>query len=170
MVTRPPSARGRKSRLLRADDPPNDLLVVIRATPADRELAIDEMIEDAELSSCQYVVEAIPGARELLYGVSVFARRPGVDVAAVINRFSGAPAFIEVSIGAVRAAGFVVLPTGSNFDHFDIQLVGGIREQDPPAVSGILRHAAARVLAAGGPLRPNPAYSGGTAESPQEDR
>lgn len=166
----PPSARGRKSRLLRADEPPNDLLVVIRATPADRELAIDEMVEDAELSSYQFVVEAVPGARELLYGVSVLARPPGVDVSAVIDRFSGAPAYIEATVGALRAAGFAVLPTGANLDHFDIQLVDGIREQDAPSGTEILRHAAARVLAAGGPLRPNPAYSGGTAESPQEDR
>ncbi|HUP71343.1 MAG TPA: hypothetical protein VM142_16240 [Acidimicrobiales bacterium] len=170
VVKMPPSARGRKSRLLRTDEPPHDLLVVIRATPADREAAIDEMVEDAELSSRQYVVEAIPKAREVLYGVSVFARRPGDDVAAVIDRFTGAPAFIEITIGALRASDFEALPTGANVDHFDIQLIAGIREQDPPAKTDSLRQAAARVLAAGGPLRPNPAYAGGTAESPREDR
>lgn len=166
----PPSARGRKSRLVRAGEVPNDLLVVIRATPADREAAIDDMVEDADLSSRQYIVEVTPEDRELLYGVSVFARRPGVEVGTVIDRFTGAPAYMEVPVGMLRAAGFAVLPTGANVDHYDIQLVAGVHEDDPTPATGDLREAAARVLAAGSPLLPNPAYAGGTAESRQEDR
>ena len=166
----PPTARGRKSRLLRSGDTPDDLLLVIRATPADHEGAVDEMVEDAELSARQYVVEAVSGSREVLYGVSVFARRSGVDVASVVDRFTGAPTYLEVAVGKVRAAGFAVYPTGTNPDHFDIQLMSGADEQDPAAVRSDLEEAAARVLAVGGPLRPNPAYAGRTAESRQEDR
>lgn len=103
----PPSSRGRKSRLVRVGEATPDLLLVIRATPADREDAVVEMVEGAELSARQDVVEAATGSREVLYGVSVFARRPGVDVAAVVDRFIGAPAYFEVAIGALRAAGFV---------------------------------------------------------------
>lgn len=128
------------------------------------------MVEDAELSACQYVVETASGSREVLYGLSVFARRSGVQVAAVFDRFTGAPAYLEVAIGALRAAGFEVYPTGTNADHFDIQLIGGVHEHDPAPSRSDLQEAAARVLAVGGPLRPNPAYAGGTPESRQEDR
>lgn len=166
----PPSARGRKSRLVRAGETPHDLLLVIRATPADREAAVDEMVEDAELSARQYVVEAVSGSREVLYGVSVFARRPGVGIAAVLDRFTGAPAYLEVAAGVLRGAGFEVYPTGTNADHFDVQLIGGVREDDPAASSSDLHQAAVQVLAVGGSLKPNPAYAGETAESQQEDR
>lgn len=166
----PPSSRGRKSRLVRSSEPPPDLLLVIRATPADRADAVAEMVEDAELSARQYVVEAVTGTREVLHGVSVFARRPGVDVVTVVDRFIGAPAYFEVAIGALRAAGFEIYATGTNADHFDIQLIGGIHPDDPSASSGAVQEAAARVLAVGGSLQPNPAYAGKSAQSRQEDR
>lgn len=166
----PPSARGRKNRLVREGESPHDLVLVVRATPADRDRALAAMIEDADLSARQYVVEAEPGSREVLYGVSVFARRPGVEVATIVDRFMGAAAYVEVPIGALRSAGFEVYPTGANPDHFDIQLIGGVSENDPAAPATELREAAARALAVAGPLKPKPAYAGGTAESPQEDR
>jgi len=65
---------------------------------------------------------------------------------------------------------FDVYPTGTNADHFDVQLIGGLQEDDPAASSSDLQQAAARVLAVGGSLKPKPAYAGETAESPQEDR
>lgn len=99
----------------------------------------------------------------------MFARRPGVDLATVLERFSGAAAYVEAAVGALRAAGFEIYPTGSNVDHFDIQLIGGLGEADPIASKDDLREAAARLLTAFGPARPNPAYSGGTAGSKQED-
>ena len=169
-MTAPPSARGRKSRLVRAGEEPPDVLVVIRAAPADREAAVDAMVEDAELSARQYVAEAVLGSREVLYGVSMFARRPGVEVAAVLDRFTGAPAYLEVAVGDLRGAGLGVYATGANPDHFDVQLIGGLREGDPAASAADLRDAAVRVLTVGGSLKPNPAYAGDTAESSQEDR
>ncbi|MGI8807327.1 MAG: hypothetical protein ACR2KK_05725 [Acidimicrobiales bacterium] len=165
----PPSARGRKKRLVRVGETPHDLLLVIRATPADRE-AVIEMVEDAELSARQYVVEAATGTLEVLYGVSVFARRSGVEVASVVDRFTGAPSYIEVAVGTLRAAGFAVYPTGTNVEHFDIQLIGRVQVDDSAASNSDLEDAAACLLNVGGPLRPNPAYAGGTAASRQEDR
>lgn len=166
----PPRARGRKNRLVREDELIDDLLLVIRATPADPEGAIDEMVEDAELSGLQYVVEVVPGSREVLYGVSVFAHRPGVEVAVVVDRFTGAPSFLEVTVGDLRAAGLALHATGANPDHFDIQLIRGVDESDPAASTSDLRAAATRVLAICGPLRPNPSYAGGAPEARQEDR
>lgn len=116
----PPKARGRRSRLLRAGETPDDRLLVIRATPADSDGAADEMVEDAVLSARQYVIEARPGVREVLYGLSVFARRPGVDISVVVERFTGAAAYLEVAVEALRAVGFEIHPTGKNPDHFDV--------------------------------------------------
>jgi len=166
----PPRALGRKSRLVRAGDVPHDLLLVIRATPVDRDGAVAEMVEDAELSARQYVVGVAPESREVLYGVSVFAHRGSVGIAAVMDRFAGAPSYLEIAVGVLRAAGFKIYPTGTNTDHFDIQLIGGISEEDPAVSTGDLEQAANRVLALGGPLRPNPSYAGGPGESRQEDR
>lgn len=166
----PPSARGRKNRLVREGESVDDLLLVIRATPTDPDGAVAEMAEDAELSGRQYVVGVDPGPREVLYGVSVFAHRSGVDIAVVVDRFTGAPSYLEVAVGDLRASGFAVHATGTNPDHFDIQLIAGVDESDPEVPTSELQAAAARVLAIGGPLRPNPSYAGGAPEARQEDR
>ncbi len=144
-------------------------MLVIRATPADRDGAVAEMVEDAELSGRQYVIEATLGSREVLYGVSVFARRPGVDAISILDRFPGAPAYLEVEVRALRTAGFEVHPTGMNTDHFDIQLIAGSLEDGREASTAELEAAATRVLGVAGRLQPNSAYAGGTA-APQEDR
>lgn len=115
-------------------------------------------------------MEVSPGLREVLHGVSVFARPPEADVAAILDRFTGAPSYVEVAVGTLRAAGFAGYPTGFNVDHDDVQLLGGLRDDGPAASSSDLEQAAARLLANGGPLRRNPAYAGGTAASRQEDR
>lgn len=128
------------------------------------------MAEDAELSGRQYVVEAVPGSREVLYGVSVFAHRSGVDITVVVDRFTGAPSYLEVGVGDLRAAGFAVHATGTNPDHFDIQLIAGVDESDPAVPTSDLRAAAGRALAICGPLRPNPSYAGGAPAARQEDR
>ncbi len=164
----PPPARGRRKRLLRGE-PPHDLLVVIRAAPSDHNDAVDDIAEDAELSARNYTVETADGRREILHGVSVFARGPGVDVAVILDRFIGAPAYLEVAVGVVRAAGFEVYATGANPDHFDIQLIPRPGD-DMIASRDELRDAATRLLAVRGPLYPNPAYAGETSDPRQEDR
>ncbi len=165
-MTAPPP-RGRKTRLVRPEDVPDDLLLVIRAMPAQRSAAVEEMVDRAQLSASVYVVEQ-SGRRHLLYGASVFARRSGGDATDVLRRFPRAPMFVEAPVGTVRAAGFEVVPTGTDADHFDVQLIAGVAEPDVLPSEAELRAAATRLLDAAGELQPNPSYAGGTGEPLKE--
>ena len=151
-----PGQRHRKHRMLRSGDVPGDLVVVIRATLATRAEAVADIAKDARVSADTYVVGQGDEV-ELLYGVSVFARRPGPRD--VLERFVEAPTYLEVTVGVVRAAGFSVLPTGANPDHFDVQLVSG-RPESQPAPEHDVAAAAARLVRAAGDLLPNPFYAG----------
>jgi hypothetical protein len=80
MVTEGPHrSKRRKVRQVRAGDTPDDLVVVIPATPASRAQAADDIAEAARVSAEVYVILHENGFRELLFGVSVYARRPGVE-------------------------------------------------------------------------------------------
>jgi hypothetical protein len=46
-------------------------MLVIRATPANPSAAVEEVADQAILSSERYVIEREDAGRELLYGVSV---------------------------------------------------------------------------------------------------
>jgi hypothetical protein len=111
-VTLPPSPRRRKKRLVRTGEVPGDLLVVIRAMPADRVSGVEEMVDRAILSADRYVVEREDGGRELLYAVSVFAQREGQDLTDVLYRFPAAPMFVAATVGVIRRSGFQVLRPG----------------------------------------------------------
>jgi hypothetical protein len=167
-VTVLPAPRGRKRRFVRPEDVPDDLLLVIRAMPANRSAAVEEMVDRAQLSASVYVVEQA-GKWHLLYGVSVFAHRPGRDATDALRRFPRAPMFVEAPVGAVRAAGFDVVPTGNDADHFDVQLIAGITEPDPPPSEAEVRAAATRLLDAAGEWRPNPSYAGEAGQRLEED-
>jgi hypothetical protein len=83
-----------------------------------------------------------------------------VPLIELLSRFDEAPSYLEAQVGALQSARFVVLPTDANVDHFDVQLLSGQAEvTDEPAA--VVWEAAARLVAAAGELRPNPAYSGG---------
>jgi hypothetical protein len=131
--------------MLRPETVPDDLLVVVRATPADREVAIATIADDAEESARIYVV-AEADTIVILHGVSVFAHRNDVDVADVLRRFPFAPAYVAATVGRLRAGGFAVFPTGANVDHFDLQLVPARTVDDGPADRPSLVAAARRVL------------------------
>jgi hypothetical protein len=77
--------------------------------------------------------------------------------------------FVEAPVGAVRAAGFEVVPTGSDADHFDVQLIPGVAEPDAPPSETEVRAAATRLLDATGEWRPNPSYAGEAGERFEED-
>ena len=143
-------------------------MLVIRAMPDNRSAAVEEMVDRAQLSASVYVVEQ-SGKWHLLYGVSVFAHRPGRDATDVLRRFPRAPMFVEAPVGAVRAAGFEVVPTGSDADHFDVQLVDGVAELDAPPSEAEVRAAAIRLLDAAGEWRPNPSYAGAAGQRFEED-
>lgn len=116
------------------------------------------MAEAALLSAEVYVVEREDGFREVLYGVSVYARRPGADPD-VLERFRTTPAYLAVPVGRLRATGFPVLPTGTHPDHFDVQLASGHGEDDP-ATKEVIAAAARRLVETAGDPRPNPFYAG----------
>ena len=160
----PPSPRRRKKRLVRIGEVPADLLVVIRAMPADRVRGVEEMMHGAILSAGAYVVERQDGVRRLLYGVSVFAQREGQDLTDVLYRFPAAPMFVAAPVGVIRRCGFEVLPTGSDPDHFDVQLIAGVNEADAPASEDEVRAAVNRLVDAAGDVRPNPSYAVGRLE------
>jgi hypothetical protein len=158
--------RRRKVRHVRPGDVPHDLVVVIRASPASRAGAAEDIAEAARLSSEVNVVEHQDGFREVLYGVSVYARRPGVEPD-VLSRFKAAPAYLAAPVGRLRAAGFPVLPTGAHPDHFDVQLVPGRGERDLVTDDAVTT-AARRLVDTAGDLQPNPFYAGAGDESPED--
>ena len=149
---------------MRPDDPPDDLFVVVRATPSRRDVAAAKIAEDAEESARVYAVVDGDGT-VILHGVSVFAHRGDVDVADVLRRFPFAPSYVTTTVGALRGAGFPVLATGANPDHFDVQLVPGRPVEHGSADHATVVEAARRLLDIAGDLRPNPAYA-----VPQEER
>lgn len=153
--------------MLREEGPPDDLVLVIRACPATREECVADIVADALRSGRLYVVADPAGGREVLFGVSVFARRPGVAPVEILVRFDAAPAYLEAAVGNLRSAGFDVLPTGGNPDHYDVQLVPGQREEDLEPLAAI-RAAADRLVAAAGDLLPNPAYAGASGQPSEE--
>jgi hypothetical protein len=152
------SPRRRKLRLVRADAVPADLVLLVRAAPASVDEAVDDIARDALQSGRTYVVLDETGKREPLFGVSTFAHRPGVSVLSLLARFDDAPSYLEAQVGAMRSAGFTVLPTGTNPDHFDIQLLPGRADDNADEPVLAVRAAAARLVAVAGELRPNPIY------------
>jgi hypothetical protein len=90
-LTVPPGSRRRKRRLVRAGGPRDDLILVIRATPANRSVAVEEMVDQAILCSERYVIDGGDAGRQLLYGLSVLAHRDGQDLTDVLYRFPAAP-------------------------------------------------------------------------------
>jgi len=134
-------------------------VVVLRATPGSVEAAIDDIADAALRSAGVYVIE--DGAeRHLLFGVSVFALPAGGTPVDVLVRFDTAPTYIASTIGALREAGLRVIPTGANPDHYDVQLLDQVGENEDRVFAEV-KMAATRMLAAAGPLRPNPAYADG---------
>lgn len=123
-----------------------------------------EIAEDAAESANVYVI-TIGGRTELLHGVSVFAQRDGIGVNLVLERFAYAPRYCAARVGDLRRAGFEVLPTGANLDHFDVQLVPGRSVEDGPADPTALARAALLMIQVAGELLPNPAYAYNEEES-----
>ena len=76
--------------------------------------------------------------------------------------------FVEAPVGTVRAAGFEVVPTGTDADHFDVQLIAGVAGPDVLPSEAELRAAATRLLDAAGELQPNPSYAGETGDPLKE--
>jgi hypothetical protein len=146
-------------RTLRPGDLPGDQQVVLRATLGDITSTVLDIVDAALQSARTYVLER-EGVRLLLFGVSVFAVRDD-EVLPVLSRFAMAPGFVRVVVGTLRDAGFEVLPTGTNPEHFDIQLVRGRGESDFDVgeTVDLVTAAAEQLMAIAGPIEPNPAYA-----------
>jgi hypothetical protein len=159
MVSIPASTGRRKTRFVRDEDPPDDLVVVVRASGFDLDGALADMVRDARYSGESYALEGIGGDREVLFGVSVFAVERHTTVAKVLEKFSASPRYLALTVGELRSAGYPVVPKGTVSNHFDIQLVSGAPSDVPARVveDGELVSKAATVVALAGPLRPNPA-------------
>jgi hypothetical protein len=153
--------------MVRPGEPPDDLVVVVRATPSSLPEAGDDIANAARLSAEVYVLERDDKSRELLYGVSVYARRPGAEPD-VLVRFSASPCFLQVTVGLLTAAGFPVVPTGADPDHFDVQLVPDRLEGHPADDASVMR-AAARLVSRAGDLHANPFYAGEGEHAPEEN-
>jgi hypothetical protein len=147
--------------MLRDEAPPDDLTVVLRATPADRESAVAQIADDALVSAETYVVLTAAGVQNALYGVSVWARRTGTDMTKLLRRFRFAPVYVEISAAALRRQGFEILATGADPDHYEVQLLPGKLVEEPLATLSELSDAARRLLDAAGRPNINPAYAGG---------
>ena len=136
-------------------------MLVIRATPANPSAAVEEMADQAILSSERYVIEREDAGRELLYGVSVFAHRDGQDLTDVLYRF---PA------GYVRRGRGGGDPGSRLRGLTDRDRCGPLRcaadlrrgrgRRLPPSEQDV-RVAANRLLDAAAPIRPNPSYAVG---------
>lgn len=146
-------------------------MVVLRAAAADRPRTLRNAVEDAVDSGATYVVVRSDGTREILYGISMFAQRGEAEVRDVLRLFPRSPLFFGLTVGEIRRAGFDVLPTGSNPDHYDVQLIAG-RVEGGAAEAGReeLRGAVARLLLAAGDLKPNPAYAWEASDRPEDQR
>jgi hypothetical protein len=155
-VTAITSPRRRKAR----DPTLADNLVVLRAAAQDPTRTLRNLVLDASGSGRTYAVERSDGRREILYGISVYAQCEGQEVENVLRRFAQAPRYAAFSVGEIGAAGFEVIPTGTNPDHYDVQLIGDRFEGEPAeATDEELRAAAVRLLSTARQVASNPAYA-----------
>jgi hypothetical protein len=136
-VNVPASPRRRKARLVRDEPPPDDALVVLRAAAPDRPRTLRNAALDATESGATYVVDRGDGRREVLYGISVFACRAGREPPEVLSAFALSPHYLELTVGQIREAGFDLIATGTNPDHYDVQLVAGRFEARSPDCCGL---------------------------------
>jgi hypothetical protein len=147
--------------MVRDGDVPTDGLVVIRAVPSDQHRLLRNIVDDAQDSAETYVVLRPDGQREILYGISVFALRPGQRASETMTRFRTSSHLLQATVGTVREAGFELWPTGSNPDHYDLQLLPGrIEGVSKEAGTEEIRAVAARLLWATDDPEPNPGYAG----------
>ena len=72
-VSIPASTGRRKTRFVRDEGPPDDLVVVVRAAGFDIDGTLADMVRDARYSGESYALEGVGGDRGALFGVSVFA-------------------------------------------------------------------------------------------------
>jgi hypothetical protein len=113
----------------------------------------------SSLAGCGGEVERPDGRRLALYGVSVFARQAGGDTGELLRRFAASHFYLATTVPQVRAAGFDVLPTGTNPDHFDVLLFDSQSPDQPMLARAEVEAAARRLVEACGEMRPSASYA-----------
>lgn len=139
-----PDASGREELrpLLRDERPPDDAVVVVRGGPT----TIEKLVRHAGRTHDAFTLDGEP-----LWGVSVFCALDDVgpgSLDSLLSRFASYRVVHLPTAGAIRAAGFDLLPTFGR-PHFTVQLPSG----DLAPVADLLQ--------ALGPDEPNP-YHGST--------
>lgn len=104
-VSIPASTGRRKTRFVRDEDPPDDLIVVVRAAGLDVDATLADMVRDARYSGESYALEGSGGDREVLFGVSVFAVERDTTVAKVLEKFSASPRYLAVRLDSCGLRG-----------------------------------------------------------------
>jgi hypothetical protein len=100
----PANTGRRKTRLVRDEDPPEDLVMVVRAAGFDIDGALADVVRDARYSGESGALERGGGDREVLFGVSAFAVGRETPVAKVLEKFSASPHDLAVTVGQLRSA------------------------------------------------------------------
>ena len=97
----------------------------------------------------------------MLFGVSVYALRPGIDPLEVLGRFPYAPAYVAATVGG--AGGRRVWRAPNRGEPGSLRCAATARQVR--SLGGrscrAAQRRAERLLAAAGELRPNPAYAEG---------
>lgn len=101
---------------LRSEEPPDDAVVVVRGGPVTSE----KIVEHARRQAREYSFRNAP-----MYSISVSLTVPGWDLSALLaGPLSSRSTFVVSTAGAVRAAGFALLPT-YDAPHYDLLLATG---------------------------------------------
>ena len=101
---------------LRDEEPREEAVVVVGGGP----IAPAKVVEHAQRQAREYTYRNVP-----MYSISVSLTVPGWDLSALLaGPLSSRSAFAVSTAGAVRAAGFALLPT-YDAPHYDLLLATG---------------------------------------------
>ena len=101
---------------LRAEEPPDDAVVVVRGGP----IAADKIVEHASRQAREFTFRGSP-----MYSISVSLTVDGWDLPALLaGPLSSRSTYAVSTAGAVREAGFTLLPT-YDAPHYDLLLATG---------------------------------------------
>jgi hypothetical protein len=112
---------------VRSESPPDDAIVVVRGGP----IAAEKIVEHALRQAREYSYEGRP-----MYSVSVSLTVDGWDLAALLaGALSSRTTFAASTVGAVRRAGFGLLPT-YDAPHYDL-LLGSAEYREAEALLAV---------------------------------
>jgi hypothetical protein len=112
---------------VRSEVPPDDVIVIVRGGP----IAAEKIVEHALRQAREYSYEGRP-----MYSVSVSLTVDGWDLASLLaGPLSSRTSFVASTVGAVRRAGFGLLPT-YDAPHYDL-LLGSAEYREAEALLAV---------------------------------